>query len=180
MPGCCTSWPRCCVSDPRRRPVVWRWSFACSPTAPARCTTAMPARWSASCATPARPSPASPQATPRVRSGEHARGHRPGARPVDLWLICEFRSCRSGVEALLQRARRREFRRLAGRDMDGLAGGGIASLASRPVADTELAEAGKCNLTSARKLAGDHFDSALEHLPGLAGRQPVAPRDLLG
>src|ERR1700736_1611123 len=86
----------------------------------------------------------------------------------------------SGVEALLERARGREFRRLACRDADRLACGWIASQPGRAVADAELTEASKRDLPSGSQLVGDHLDRALQHLPSLAGGQPVSPPHFLG
>src|SRR5262249_35064555 len=109
--------------------------------------------------------------------GSRAAERSPRSEPVTSW---QFGWTGSGIEALLECARRGEFRRLAGRDADRLTGSGVPSLPRGPVADAELAKAGKRDLPPGGQLIGDRVDRRLHHLPSLAGGKPVAPRDLLG
>src|ERR1019366_3495417 len=74
------------------------------------------------------------------------------------------------VQTLLQRARRGEFRRLAGGDLDRGPRRGGASLPGCAVADAELAETGKSDLAAGRQLVGDQIDRRLQRLPSLRSR----------
>ncbi len=75
----------------------------------------------------------------------------PVARPLTL-------PAPASVQTLLQRARRRELRRVARGDADRVAGRRVTSLASRAVRHAELAEARDRDLTTLGQLLRDGLD----------------------
>ena len=79
-----------------------------------------------------------------------------------------------GVQALLERARRRELGLAAGRDLDRLAGGRAAPLASGAMTDAELAKPRQRHLTATCQLIGHRVKRGVQRLADLLSSDPDA------
>ena len=124
---------------------------------------------------------------PRTPPGSLASRRRPSLsanpevtgsrRAGDLWAPRMDRI--RGSDASSARSPLRISRALRGRDVDRLAGGGVASLPRGAVADAELAEAGKRDLPPGGQLVGDHSIAVSTTCRAWLAASPCA-RDLLG